>query len=60
MAISIHGLGDLGKYNSRPLITYEGIIRFIKPYLRELQETRGHLAPVYIIYIWNSTNYKID
>lgn len=24
MAISIHGLGDLGKYNSRPLITYEG------------------------------------
>lgn len=21
---SIHGLGDLGKYNSRPLITYEG------------------------------------
>lgn len=24
MAISINGLGDLGKYNSRPLITYEG------------------------------------
>ena len=23
-AISIHGLGDLGKYNSRPSITYEG------------------------------------
>lgn len=22
MAISIHGLGDLGKYNSRPLITF--------------------------------------
>lgn len=21
---SIHGLGDLGKYNSRPSITYEG------------------------------------
>lgn len=35
MAISINGLGDLGKYNSRPLITYEGIIRFIKPYLRD-------------------------
>lgn len=24
MAISIHGPEDLGKYNSRPLITYEG------------------------------------
>lgn len=29
-AISIHGPEDLGKYNSRPLITYEGNIIKIK------------------------------
>lgn len=39
MAISIHGPEDLGKYNSRPLITYEGnqgycIIKILFLYLQ--------------------------
>lgn len=43
MAISIHGLGDLGKYNSRPLITYEGnqgycIIKKKELYLHQINK----------------------
>jgi hypothetical protein len=43
MAISIHGPEDLGKYNSRPLITYEGnlgycIIKILFLYLHQINK----------------------
>lgn len=55
MAISIHGLKDLGKYNSRPLITYEGnqgyciIIRIkatIEVFLEEFDPSQNYLLSI--------------